>query len=174
MTVGALVQPALGDFAGFTATRTEVIGTEGTYRVVRVYANFTRADDRLLNIFDVQVSLSGSTSPTFLQASDEDYEAPPSFLPYPANIPGEAWDVDSFITIGAAQGDPSNGTVADPDFNDSGAASGAGVHAERRKEGQDEASGKRLHRRPSTGGDGGVTVVTVVTLGGVGGWLGGW
>ena len=50
MTVGALVQPAIGDFAGFTATRTEVIGTEGTYRVVRVYANFTRADDRLLNI----------------------------------------------------------------------------------------------------------------------------
>lgn len=127
MAVGALVQPALGDFAGFTATRTEVIGTEGTYRVVRVYANFTRPDDRLLNIFDVQVSLSGSTSPSFLQASDEDYEAPPSFLPYPANIPGEAWDVDSFITIGAEQGNPSNGTVADPDFNDSGAASGAGI-----------------------------------------------
>lgn len=127
MTLGVISQPTLGDFAGFTATRSEVIGSEGSYRVVRVYANFTRADDRLLNIFDVQVSLSGSTSPSFFQASDPDYEALPSFLPFPANIPGEAWDVDSFITIGAEQGNFTNGTVADPDFDDSGAASGTGI-----------------------------------------------
>lgn len=125
--LGVTASPALADFAGFTATRTQVIGSEGTYRVVRVYANFTRADDRLLNIFDVQVSLSGSTAPTFLQATDVDAEAEASFLPFPANLPGEAWDVDSFITIGAEQGNFTNGTVADPDFDNTGAASGAGI-----------------------------------------------
>jgi hypothetical protein len=126
--LGVIAPPTLGDFAGFTATRTQVIGSEGTYRVVRVYANFTRADDRLLNIFDVQASLSGSTSPAFLQATDVDAEADASFIPFPANLPGEAWDVDSFITIGAEQGTFSNGTVADPDFDNSGAPSGAGIN----------------------------------------------
>jgi hypothetical protein len=52
-----------------------------------------------------------------------------------------------------------------------GAASGAGVHAERRKEGQDEASGKRLHRRPSTGGDGGVAASGSDGLVGIGALL---
>jgi hypothetical protein len=127
MTIGALAQPTVADFAGFTATRTQVIGSDDTYRVVRVYANFTRADDRLLNLFDVQLSLSGSTSPVFLQAFDLDNEVSESFLPLSFNLPGEAWDVDSFVTIGAEQGVLTNGTVADPDFDDSGAASGAGI-----------------------------------------------
>lgn len=125
--LGALAPSASADFAGFTATRTKVIGSEGTYRVVRVYANFTRANDRLLNLFDAQISLSGSTTPQFLQAFDIDNEAEPSFIPFPANLPGEAWDVDSFITIGAEQGNFTNGTVADPDFDNSGASSGAGI-----------------------------------------------
>ncbi len=119
--------PAAADFSGFTAIRSEVIGASESYRVVRVYANFTRAEDRLLNAFDVSVSLSGSTDPTFLQAEDADSEVPPSFLPVPFTLPGEEWIVDSFITVGAEQGTFSNGTVADPDFDDSGAASGAGI-----------------------------------------------
>ncbi len=127
VVLAALTSPARADFAGFTAIRSDVVGATDTYRVVRVYANFTRADDRLLNLFNVSFSMSGSGSPNFVQASRSDLGIAPSFLPMPFLPPGDEWLVDSFVTIGAEQGDLTNGTLGDPDFDNSGAVSGAGV-----------------------------------------------
>lgn len=124
--VGAM-QPASAAFTGFVGVPSRVEGVNGNYRVMLVYATFSANNDQVLNLFDANISLTGSASPQFLQASDADSEIPPSFIPIGFNAPGEAWDVDSYVTIGAFQGNPINGTIADPDFDDSGAASGAGI-----------------------------------------------
>ncbi len=132
-TVGASICAAIlsasahANFTGFTAVRSEVQGVESAYRVILVYATFSSADDRLLNLFNAQISLSGAASPHFHQASDVDSEIVESFLPSPFTPEGESWMVDSFVTIGSDQGSPFNGTIADPDFDDSSAASGGGI-----------------------------------------------
>ena len=129
LACGALdsMRSANAAFTGFVGVPSRIEGVDGNYRVMLVYATFSANTDQVLNLFDANISLTGSASPQFLQASDADSEIPPSFIPIGFNPPGEAWDVDSYITIGAFQGNPINGTVADPDFDDTGAASGAGI-----------------------------------------------
>lgn len=126
--IAACCGTAAADFTGFVLTRSVADGASDQYRVVRAYARFDDAADVLLNVFDASLTLSsgGTDIPGFLQAFDPDLEAVESFRPM-AWTPGtEAWDYDSFVTIGAEQGAMSNGTVLDPGFDDSGAASGLG------------------------------------------------
>ena len=115
------------NFTGFTAVKSEVLGVDGNYRVMLVYATFNHANDKVLNLFDAQISLAGAATPHFFQASDVDLELVESFLPAAIAPDQEAWFVDSFVTIGADQGNNLNGTIADPDFDDSGATSGSGI-----------------------------------------------
>lgn len=113
--------PARADFAGFACSRSVVNGELATYHIVEVYAVFDDPTDRLLNVFDMRISLGeGTDSPSkavFHQAS-ADGAIPPSMLPLPFLPPGEAWLFDTYVTVGAEQGELLNGTVPDPDFND--------------------------------------------------------
>ncbi|MFM7261761.1 MAG: FG-GAP repeat domain-containing protein [bacterium] len=118
----ALARSAGADFLGFSATSTVIEGEFDSYLVLEVYARFDDPTDRVLNIFDVQAGLArpglpGSKVPLF-QASDPIEEYPASMLPMGFLPPGEQWVFDSYITIGARQGNFLNGTVADPDFDD--------------------------------------------------------
>lgn len=113
---------ASADFVGFASTSSVIEGEFETYHVLEVYALFDDETDRLLNIFDVQASLGrpgfpGSKVPLF-QASDSVEELPATMLPLGFLPPGEQWLFDTYVTIGARQGDFLNGTVADPDFDD--------------------------------------------------------
>lgn len=112
---------------GYSAVASRVELPSGAYRVLLVYANFSDPNDRLLSVYGAHITLSGELDPRFVHASDPDSELPPSFLPVGYNAPGELWAVDSFVTIGADQGNPINGTIADPDFDDAGASSGRGI-----------------------------------------------
>ena len=116
------------DFTGFALTRTVADGASDQYRVVRAYAHFDSAADVLLNVFDASLTLEsgGVAIPGFLQAFDPDLEAVESYRPMGWTPGTEAWTYDSFVTIGAEQGAMSNGTVLDPGFDDSGAATGLG------------------------------------------------
>lgn len=118
---------ASADFTGFTLSAQVEVGALDTYRVVRVHARFDDASDNLLNVFDASVTLTyqGSAVPGLLQATDLDLELPASFRPFSFVPATEPWMYDSYVTIGAEQGDPS-GTVLDPGFDDSGAAEGHG------------------------------------------------
>ncbi len=109
---------AFCDFSGFTSTSYVVDTPTGRYHMVDVYAQFTQATDRLLNIYNTNIALTGNPSAAFHQAEIAG-AIPPSFLPLPFLPPGDAWDYDTYITIGALQGDLMNGTVPDPDFDDS-------------------------------------------------------
>jgi len=117
-----IAAPVSADFLGFAATSTTIEGELDTYHVLEVYARFDDPNDRLLNIFNVQVEVahagvSGSQVPLF-QASDVIEEYPASMLPMGFLPPGEQWVFDTYVTIGARQGNFLNGTVADPDFDD--------------------------------------------------------
>ena len=118
---------ASADFTGFTLSTQVDVGALDTYRVVRVHARFDSASDVLLNVFDAAITLTyqGSAVPGLLQATDTDLELPASFRPFAFVPTTEPWIYDSYVTIGAEQGDPS-GTVLDPGFDDSGAAEGLG------------------------------------------------
>ena len=118
---------ASADFTGFSAVKSRVEGSEGSYRVIQVYATFNNPTDRVFNVFDAEISLSGSATPRFLQAEDKELETFASFLPLLFTPNTERWFVDSYITIGAEQDTMSNGTIADPDFSESGAGDGLGV-----------------------------------------------
>ena len=118
----ALLPSARADFLGFGSTSYVVEGELDTYHIVEVHALFDDPTDRLLNIFEVRAAIGNvgipSTKTVFFQAADgEDY--PASFLPMPFLPPGEQWLFDSYVTIGAEQGNHLNGTIADPDFVDS-------------------------------------------------------
>lgn len=119
---GAIAQSSQADFLGFASTSSVVEGDLDTYHVLEVYALFDDSTDRLLNIFDVQAAVGRAGFPgskvQFLQASDPIEEYPASMLPMGFLPPGEQWVFDTYITIGARQGDFLNGTVADPDFDD--------------------------------------------------------
>jgi hypothetical protein len=119
----SIAAPASADFLGFASTSTVVEGEFDTYHVLEVYALFDDPTDRLLNIFDVHASLGrpgfpGSKVPLF-HASNPDEEIPATMLPLGFLPPGEQWLFDTYVTIGARQGNFLNGTVADPDFDDS-------------------------------------------------------
>ena len=128
IAAGVCVSLAGADFGGFTLTSQVVQGALDEYRVVRAYAQFTSATDVLLNVYDASLTLSqgATTIPGFLQASDPDLGADASFRPLLFKPATEAWTYDSFVTIGAEQGNHSNGTVLDPGFDDTGAAGGLG------------------------------------------------
>ena len=117
----------LADFTGFSLSTQVTVGALDTYRVVRVHAHFDNPTDVLLNVFDANVTLTyqGSAVPGLLQATDADLEIGPTFRPFSFVPSNEEWTFDSYVTIGAEQGDPS-GTLLDPGFDDSGAAEGFG------------------------------------------------
>ncbi|MFM7052131.1 MAG: FG-GAP repeat domain-containing protein [Planctomycetota bacterium] len=118
------------DFTGLASISYVAATDDETYHIVEVYAVFDDPTDRLLNVFNVNASLSaGSVSnwkATFHQASVEG-GIPPSFVPLPFLPPGPAWTFDTFVTIGAEQGDLANGTVLDPDFVDSNFTSASAI-----------------------------------------------
>jgi len=118
---------ASADFTGFVLSTQVTAGTLDTYRIVRVHARFDVPTEVLLNVFDATMTLTyqGSAVPGLLQATDPDLELGPSFRPFAFVPSNEPWMYDSYVTIGAEQGDPS-GTVLDPGFDDSGAAEGLG------------------------------------------------
>ena len=112
---------ACADFAGFTCTREVVAGELDTYHIVRVHAIFDDPTDRLLNIFDVTASLTQANalgSKAEFHQAQVDGAIPASMLPLPFLPPGEAWLFDSYVTIGAEQGNLINGTIGDPGFDD--------------------------------------------------------
>jgi hypothetical protein len=113
---------AVADFTGFGGTSYVVAGDLHTYHVMEVYATFDDPNDRLFNAFNVSAVLANNldpgATPVFFQAEDADNEIPQSFLPLGFLPPGEAWRYDSYVTIGAEQGNMFNGTVADPSFLD--------------------------------------------------------
>ncbi|RLS94506.1 MAG: VCBS repeat-containing protein [Planctomycetota bacterium] len=106
------------DFSGFTSTSYVVETSSTRYHVVEVYAQFTQTTDRLLNLFNAEISLSGNPSAVFHQAELVG-AIPKSFLPLPFLPPGDEWVYDTYITVGAYQGNLLNGTTPDPDFDDS-------------------------------------------------------
>ena len=110
------------DFTGLASISYVVETDDNTFHVVEVYAVFDDPTDRLLNVFNVNASMStGPVSEwkaTFHQAS-LDGAIPPSFVPLPFLPPGPEWLYDTYVTIGAEQGDLTNGTMLDPDFVDS-------------------------------------------------------
>jgi hypothetical protein len=113
---------AVADFTGFGGTSYVVAGDLHTYHVMEVYATFDDPEDRLFNAFNVSAVLANNVdpgaTPVFFQAEDADNEIPQSFLPLGFLPPGEAWRYDSYVTVGAEQGNMFNGTVADPSFLD--------------------------------------------------------
>jgi hypothetical protein len=113
---------AHADFVGFGCIRHVVTGDLHRYHIMEVYAAFDDPTDRVLNIFDVSATLSNDSDPSavpeFFQAEDPDSELPPSFMPLGYLPPGEAWRFDSYVTIGAVQGNMLNGTILDPSFSD--------------------------------------------------------
>jgi hypothetical protein len=112
---------AHADFVGFGSNSFVVEATENTYHVVEVYATFDDPTDVLLNVFNVGVSLTASelaAAASFHQASDSGIGLAPSFLPLPFLPPGEPWLFDTYVTVGVEQGDFTQGTLADPDFDD--------------------------------------------------------
>jgi FG-GAP-like repeat len=126
-TIALASQSAIADFTGFTVVRSAIDGVEADYRVMMVYATFDSPEDRLLYVFNTRLEAAGSTAPRLFQASSVDEEIPPSFAPLAFPAQGERWIVDSYITIGAEQGEFANGTVTDPDFDHEGAATGQGI-----------------------------------------------
>ncbi len=114
----SLASFALSDFSGFSSTSYVVDTPSGRFHMVDVYAQFTQSTDRLLNIYNTNISLTGNASAEFHHAEIAG-AIPKSFLPLPFLPPGDDWDYDTYITIGALQGDLMNGTVPDPDFDDS-------------------------------------------------------
>ena len=135
LMLGAAIAPAslaAADFAGFACTRSVVTGELTTYHIVEVFAVFDDPADRLLNVFDMRVSLSdgleSGSKAVFHQAS-VDGAIPPSMLPLPFMPPGEQWIFDTYVTIGAEQGELLNGTVPDPDFNDANFTESSGAGA---------------------------------------------
>ncbi len=56
------------DFSGFTSTSYVVETSSTRYHVVEVYAQFTQTTDRLLNLFNAEITFSGNPSPVFHQA----------------------------------------------------------------------------------------------------------
>lgn len=113
---------AVAEFTGFGSARYVVAGELHTYHVVEVYATFDNPLDRILTVFNVAASLSNPVVsepvPVFFQADSVDDEIPASFLPLGFLPPGEAWRYDTYVTIGAEQGDMFNGTLEDPSFVD--------------------------------------------------------
>ncbi|MFO0827450.1 MAG: VCBS repeat-containing protein [Phycisphaerales bacterium] len=111
------VSASNADFVGWEAD--QYIGTAGgtDYHVVDVYAVFDQSADRLLNVFDVSLDLVGAASETFYQASVPNVMAA-SGMPALVVLDSNAYAYDSFVTIGALQGDLTNGTTADPSFDD--------------------------------------------------------
>ncbi len=113
---------AMADFTGFGSTSFVVQGDLHTYHIVEVYATFDNPSDRLLNVFDVTTVLANDVTaqPTaaFFQMESVEDEIPASFLPMPYLPPGEEWRFDTYVTIGAEQGNLFNGTVEDPSFVD--------------------------------------------------------
>ncbi len=120
--ISIAASPATADFTGFGSTSYVVQGTENTYHVMEVYATFDDPTDRVLNAFNVTASLANAIDPqataVFFQAESVIDEIPKSFLPMGYLPPGEAWRFDTYVTIGALQGNMLNGTIADPGFND--------------------------------------------------------
>lgn len=113
---------ARADFVGFGCIRHVATGDLHRYHVMEVYAAFDDPADRVLNVFDVSATLVNgsdpSATPAFFHAEDPDSELPPSFMPIGYLPPGEAWRFDSYVTIGAMQGNMLNGTILDPSFSD--------------------------------------------------------
>ncbi|MEY5032704.1 MAG: hypothetical protein RL354_1735 [Planctomycetota bacterium] len=119
----AVAGRAAADFTGFGSNSYVVAGDLHTYHIVEVYATFDQPADRILNVYDVTARLANPSDPdavaTFFHADDPDSELPPSFQPLGYLPPGEAWRHDTYVTIGAEQGNMMNGTILDPSFVDS-------------------------------------------------------
>ena len=118
----ALCTPVFADFTGFGSNSFVVAGDLHTYHIVEVYATFDDPSDRILNVYNVSAALVNPSNPAaqaaFFHADDPDSELPPSFQPLGYMPPGEAWRHDTYVTIGAEQGNMMNGTILDPSFLD--------------------------------------------------------
>ncbi|MDZ4753796.1 MAG: VCBS repeat-containing protein [Phycisphaerae bacterium] len=112
-----LTQDARGDFVGYEADNYAASAGGDAYQVIDVYAVFTSPTDRLLNIFDVDLFIDDALTTNFYQASVPAIW-PASGLPAVIILDADAFAYDTFVTIGALQGDLSNGTLGDPSFND--------------------------------------------------------
>jgi len=113
----AFTSPARADFVRWTADQYIASAGGNGYHVVDIYAVFDQSADRVLNVFDVTLDLIGANTATFYQASVPMIVGP-SALPLPVPLDPSAYAYDTFVTIGALQGDLTNGTVADPTFDD--------------------------------------------------------
>ncbi len=117
LAAAIIAAPAAGDFVSFDVVQNEALSGPTLYRYMDVYAVFTSQTDRVLNLFDVNVDLVGATVETFYNA-----ESLPTFpktgAPMQVIPDATAYAYDSFVTIGAGQGDLTNGTTLDPEFND--------------------------------------------------------
>lgn len=111
------VGSAHADFVRFEADNYAATSGGNGFQVVDVYAVFEASSDRLLNCFNVDLDIVGAVTSNFYQASIPSVW-PASGLPALVILNSDLFAYDTFVTIGAPQGELTNGTTGDPSFDD--------------------------------------------------------